>query len=225
MQNRRVWIRGVLATGLGGLALQQLWRHGHDYVFAEQFAEVEKGKVYRGAWQKPWPMRRIVRDQKIKTILALAHPPDHPLSIQEKALAEELGIRWVHIPIVDRRNEANSKSVSDLLEDAAKVVADPANQPVFFHGLNRASMVQIAYRTRYCGWSLERAFQEIQNTFGLVTVDHGPDYHHMEEFYETHVLPRRQAARSDRDAKAPVDEPAPTPKQAAGDSKAAAILR
>ena len=44
-------------------------------------------------------------------------------------------------------------------------------------------MVQMAYRTKYCGWTLEQATDEIARTFGLVEVSHGPDYRHMESFY------------------------------------------
>ena len=83
--------------------------------------------------------------------------------------AEELGIRWIHIPIVDLRDEGNAKDVSDLLDEAAAVLADPANQPIFFHchhGLNRASMAQIAYRTKYCGWTLDQATDEVARTVG-----------------------------------------------------------
>ena len=185
-----------LALPLVVLAAQQLWRHGHDYVLAEQFAVVDPGKVYRGAWQKPWPMRRIVHDRKIKTIVALAHPADHALAVSERDLSAELGVRWVHIPIVDLRGEGDYGSVSDQLERAVAVVADPANQPVYFHchhGINRASMLQIAYRTMHCGWSLDRATAEVAKTFGLVAVSHGPDYRHMEAFYRDRVLPRRAA--------------------------------
>src|SRR5215217_334299 len=104
MSNRRRWIRRGLLAALLGLVAQQAWRHGRDYVFADQFAVVEPGKIYRGAWQQPWPMKRVVQQYKIKTVLALAHPPDHPLAIREKAMAEELGYRWIHIPIVDERS-------------------------------------------------------------------------------------------------------------------------
>ena len=72
------------------------------------------------------------------------------------------------------------------------MLADPANYPVFFHchhGINRTSMVQIAYRTKYCGWTLEQAADEIERTVGLVKVNHGPDYRHMVSFYENRVLP------------------------------------
>lgn len=196
MTAARRWARRCLILGLIALACQQVWRHGHDYVFADQFAEVEPGRIYRGAWQQPWPMRRIVRDRKIKTIVALAHAPDHPLAVREKALAAELGVRWLHIPIVDERNTGNPKSVFDPIARAAAALADPANQPVYFHchhGVNRASMVQIAYRTLHNGWTLEQASDEIARTFGLRKVNQGPDYRIMADFYAEKVLPARSA--------------------------------
>lgn len=194
MTARRKWIRRALILGLAVLACEQTWRHGHDYLFAERFAVVEPGRIYRGAWQKDWPMRRIIRDRQIKTIVALAHPMSHPLPQQEQALAKELGVRWIHVPIVDKRETGDRRSVSDLLEIAAAELANPANQPVYFHchhGINRASMVQMAYRMLYCGWDLERAGSEIDHNFGLVEVSRGPDYRHMESFYQERVLPRR----------------------------------
>jgi Tyrosine phosphatase family len=196
--NRRTWIRRTLVAGAAGLGAHQLWRHGHDYIFLEQFRVVEPGRIYRGAWQKSWPMRRLVRDYKIRTVLALAHPPEHPLSIRERALSKELGFRWIHIPIVDQRgtqDRAAEEAISDLLDSAAAVIADAANYPLYFHchhGLNRTSMAQIAYRTRYCGWTLDQAVDEIDRSVGLVTVSHGPDYRHMVSFYENRVLPSRR---------------------------------
>jgi hypothetical protein len=209
MTARRLWARRALILGLLVLAVEQTWRHGHDYVFADRFAEVEPGRIYRGAWQKPWPMRRVVRDYHIKTIVALAHPPEHALPQQEQALARELGVRWVHVPIVDLRGLNDREAISDQLEVAAALVADPKNQPVYFHchhGINRASMVQMAYRMLYRGWTLEQASDEIERTFGLVEASRGPDYRHMEEFYRDRVLPRRLVVR-----------PGPSPETARSD--------
>ena len=198
--NRRTWIRWGFGVTLGGIAIEQTWRHGRDYVFADRFAEVVPGKLYRGAWQQPWPMRRLVRDYKIKTVVALAHPDSHPLSIREKALAKELGFRWVHIPIVDERGQKDYRAINEKLENAAAELANPDNYPLYFHchhGINRASMVQMAYRTKYCGWTLEQATDEISRTFGLIEVSKGPDYRHMQSFYVERVLPFRKPAGSD----------------------------
>src|SRR5436305_11443437 len=209
MTNRRIWLRRGFLGGLAIVCGQQAWRHGRDYIFADRLAEIEPGRIYRGAWQKPWPMRRLVRDYHIKTVVALAHPPDHALPVQEKALAGELGVRWLHVPIVDVRGTNDRQAISDQLEIAAAAVADPKNQPVYFHchhGINRASMVQMAYRMLYCGWTLEQASDEIERTFGLVEASRGPDYRHMEEFYRDRVLPRRLVA-----------QPRPSPETARSD--------
>src|SRR3954451_666236 len=121
MMNRRVWVRRGFLAALAGLAGEQLWRHGRDYVFTDQFAVVVPGKIYRGAWQQPWPMRRIVSDYKIKTVLALAHPPGHPLAVREQELARELGFKWVHVPIVDERGTKDYRVINEKLEQAAAV--------------------------------------------------------------------------------------------------------
>lgn len=208
MSNRRRWTRRLLVAGLVVLAGEQTWRHGHDYLFADRFATVEPGRIYRGAWQKDWPMRRIVRDCQIKTVVALAHTADHDLAVREAALSKELGFRWVHIPIVDFRGENERVNVSDQLEAAAAAIADPKNQPVYFHchhGINRTSMAQMAYRMLYCDWTLEQASEEIDRRFGLVEASRGPDYRHMERFYRERVLPRRLVA-----------QPAAEPVQTAG---------
>ena len=97
---------------------------------------------------------------------------------------------------------AAEDAISDLLDQAAAVLADASTYPIFFHchhGLNRTSMVQIAYRTKYCGWNLTQAADEIERSVGLVKVNHGPDYRHMVSFYENRVLPLREQ-RSSRSA-------------------------
>ncbi|SIO03398.1 Tyrosine phosphatase family protein [Singulisphaera sp. GP187] len=201
MLPHRIWRRRLLAGALLIVACHQIWRHGQDYVFIDKFAVVVPGRIYRGAWQQDWPMHRLVRDYQIKTVVALAHPPESPLVAKEKALADELGFRWIHIPIVDRRATGVSRSLLDSLEKAADELAAPENQPVYFHchhGINRASMVQIAYRTLHCGWTLERATEEISRSFGLKEVAHGPDYRQMTAFYNERVLPRRQTRLNQR---------------------------
>ena len=191
---RRAWILRGMAAGLVALACQQVWRHGRDYVFADRFAVVEPGKIYRGAWQQPWPMRRLIRTYRIKTILALAHPSDHPLAARERALARELGVRWIHVPIAERRGFHGSPILFDRLEEAAAVLGNPDNYPIYFHchhGINRASMAQVAYRTKCCGWTFERAADEIVRNFGLTRSMSGPDYRRIQRFYAQRVQPHR----------------------------------
>jgi protein tyrosine/serine phosphatase len=196
MTNRRRWIRGLLLACLVAFGAEQTWRHGHDYVFPENFAEIVEGKIYRGAWLKPWPLRKVVGEHKIKTVVALAHPDDSPMVASERDLGKELGFKFIHIPIVEDRLDPDRKLLYSRLEEAAAEIAKPENQPVLFHchhGVNRASMAQMAYRMIYCGWTLEQSQKEIADTFGLKEVNKGPDYRHMAGFYRERVLPLRAA--------------------------------
>lgn len=196
---RRVWTRRALWVGVALLACQQAWRHGHSYVVPVRFVEVVPGRLYRGAWQRDWPMRRIVRDYHIKTILALAHPPRHDLPLKEEGLAAELGVRWVHIPILDDPAAADGRSLHDLLDQAADVLGDPENQPVYFHchhGIVRASMVQVAYRLRHSGWTVDQALAEIHDRLKIRDLDQGADRERLVAYYRDRILPSRRVARS-----------------------------
>ena len=196
MISRRLILRWTLIVAACLFAVEQLWRHTYDYLLPEQFAVVEDGKIYRGAWQMTWPMKRIVRQHDIKTVVALAHPPESSWVKQEKALAEQMGVRFVHVPIVDDRDDEESELLYNRIEEAAAEIANPANQPVYFHchhGINRASMVHMAYRMLYEGYTLDEAEAEIASQFGLKEVNKGPDYRHMRGFYTARVLPRRAA--------------------------------
>ena len=126
MSKPKLWLRRGLVVALVAVACEQAWRHGHDYVFADQFAVVDAGTIYRGAWQKSWPMRRIIRLEHLRTIIA-AWPirSEHALSVREKApAAESMGVRWVHI--LDRRRAADGRGKGDLRPDRA---APPRRSP------------------------------------------------------------------------------------------------
>jgi hypothetical protein len=204
--NRRRWSLRLAGLGLGAFAGEQLWRHGHDHVLIAKFGEVEPGRIYRGAWQKPWPMRRLLRGYAIRTVVALAHAPTHALVASERAITSAMRVDWHHVPIVDLRDASGGAGIFASLERAADLIADPRNHPVYFHchhGINRASMAQIAFRTLHGGWTLEQASDEVAKSFGLVAVNHGPDYRIMSRFYRDRVLPRRagtsgSTARADR---------------------------
>jgi hypothetical protein len=63
-------------------------------------------------------------------------------------------------------------------------------------------MAHIAFRTMISGWSLEQAEHEVASHFGLVRVNQGPDYRHMERFFQERVIPYRIAQQKAADEKA-----------------------
>ena len=96
MTRRRVWFKRLGLVALLLLIGQQVWRHGHDYVFADKFYAIEPGKVYRGAWQQTWPMKRIIRDPSIREkIAALGYIPNETPSIEEmRRYVESERLKW-----------------------------------------------------------------------------------------------------------------------------------
>ena len=121
------------------------------------------GRVIRGAWQRPWPLRRILHREQVQTILTLtAINRDDPKYVEQDKIVREEGIGWLIIPM------RGSTATLEQLATAADLATDPSRQPVFFHcvaGHHRSNLVQAAIRIRHQGWTASRAWAE------LITLD------------------------------------------------------
>jgi len=75
---------------------------------------------------------------------------------EESAKAKELGLRYFHIPF----DSANPKP--EAVDEFLKVMAEPANRPVFIHctTANRVGAFWMIYRVLKDGWKLEDAEEE-----------------------------------------------------------------
>lgn len=128
-------------------------------LFLKRFAVVEPGRITRGAWQRPGPLRRLIRDEHLRTIVTLtAINRDDPKYISQKAAIEGTGVDWIVIPM------RGSRATLEQMTEVADLLADPSRQPVFFHcvgGHHRSNLVQAAYRIRHQGWSADRAWSEV----------------------------------------------------------------
>ncbi len=155
MTYRRIGLLAIGCLGLVGPALASSW----DHVFTKRVAVVEPGQIIRGAWQKPGPLARLIRSEKIRTVVTLtAINRDDPKYEAQDAVIRQTGVDWVTIPM------RGSTATVDQMAEAADLIADPSRQPVFFHcvgGHHRSNLVQAAYRMRHNRWSAERAWQEV----------------------------------------------------------------
>ncbi|WP_422923547.1 protein-tyrosine phosphatase family protein [Singulisphaera sp. PoT] len=145
----------IAAATLAGVVLAAYW----DDLFEKRVAVVVPGRVIRGAWQRPGPLRRIIGREKIRTIVTLtAINRDDPKYVEQDRVVRETGVDWVIVPM------RGSTATLDQLVEAADLLADPARGPVFFHcvaGHHRSNLVHAAYRIRHQGWSAERAWAEV----------------------------------------------------------------
>ena len=129
------------------------------FFWPKRFAVVEAGQIYRGGWQTPRMLRRILQQYEIKTLLNVACKPDEPYAAGEGPVARELGVMWNKILM-----PGTGLATLEQLDEAADILADPANRPIFIHcaaGVHRTNMSLAAYRLKYCGWSLDQALDEM----------------------------------------------------------------
>ncbi len=156
--DRRTWIK-IAAGSVGApAALWGAWQF-RDEVFEKRFAVVVPGQLYRGAWQRPIPLRRILARERIKTVVTLtAINKDDPKYVDQAKVLGPLGIGWRFVPI------HGSYATVKQMARAADLLADPGLHPIFFHciaGHHRSSQAHAAYRMQHDGWTPARAWAEV----------------------------------------------------------------
>lgn len=175
--NRRRWIVLVSLVSAGGLSLAAA--ETKYYFLPKRFHVVEAGEIYRGGWQKPNPLRRILVDHHIKTVLNVACNPPEQDAAGEGAVVRELGVGWHKILM-----PGTGCGTFEQLDEAADVIADPANRPIFVHcaaGVHRTNTAIAAFRIKHCGWSVEQAFAEM-GRYGFDPKRDGVQMQHLRRF-------------------------------------------
>jgi hypothetical protein len=149
----------LLTAGLVGCAL--VWHVRRDDWFEKRVRVVLPGRLVRGAWQRPGPLRRIIGREGIKTILTLTAINSSDAKFREQAsVLRKVGIRWFILPM------RGSRATAEQMALAADMLADPACQPVFFHcvaGHHRTSLAHAAYLIRHEGYTAEQAWQAVSS--------------------------------------------------------------
>ena len=156
---RRAWLKVALGSTVAApLASYAAWQWRDEW-FEKRVAVVVPGRIIRGAWQSPRPLRRIIAREQIKTILTLtAINPDDPKYVEQERVVREAGVGWRFVPI------KGSYASLDQMAEAVAILDDPALQPIFYHcvaGHHRSSQVQAAYRIAVEGWTSGRAWAEV----------------------------------------------------------------
>ena len=126
------------------------------------FHQVDDG-LYRGGQPSPEGIRQLAQ-MGIKTVINLRQPSR--TSALERRLVEQLGMRWVNLPMWFWWRPSDRQ-----IRQFLAMTADPASRPVFVHcrqGWNRAGILVAVYRVVHNGWTPRRAYQEARQQ-GLVS--------------------------------------------------------
>ncbi|MCL2330023.1 MAG: tyrosine-protein phosphatase [Phycisphaerae bacterium] len=173
----------VLIAGLISLGI---WRQ--RYVTPKNFAEVIPEHLYRSAAMEARPMKRILDQHKIHTILTLlAYDPKDPLQEQEIKIAKEKNIRLERIGL-----PKNGCGKFEDLERGAAIIANESTHPLLVHcaaGSNRTGAVVAVWRMKYCGWDFDRTFAEVEK-YTPISDELKP---HLKQFYQERIVATRPA--------------------------------
>jgi tyrosine-protein phosphatase SIW14 len=136
-----------------------LWDH-RGYCFTDHFREINPGRIYAGGYQYRWPLQRILRKYKIRTVLALREGDDAYES-QERRVLDKANVRFHKIVIPYKVSDDERIAV---IEQAIDFISDEKNQPVYVHcwaGCHRTGAVVAIYRVSRCNWSESMARAEL----------------------------------------------------------------
>jgi len=154
--NRR-W-RRRLAFALVAFGVYGAIAARYEYL-EKRVVQVEPGLV-RGAWQRPWPLERVIERAGIRTIITLTAINTHdPKYVDQLGVVERTGVDWILVPM------RGSTATIEQLAAAADLMEDPKRRPVYFHcvaGHHRTNLALAAYRIRHQGWTAEQAWNELE---------------------------------------------------------------
>ena len=161
MTRRRLIQLGLGLAGGLAVAVIALAIVNRNEWFEKRVKVIHPGRLVRGAWQRPTPLRRIIAREGIKTIVTLTaiNSTDHKFIDQTKVVREQ-GIDWIVIPM------RGSRATVEQMAIAADLLADPDRQPVFFHcvaGHHRTSLAHAAYLVRHEGYTAEEAWSVVSS--------------------------------------------------------------
>ena len=114
----------------------------------------------------------------IKTVIDLR---DDPTSY-EKSSAEAAGMKYVSIPMSDKKKPSN-----DMIEAFLAITKDETNLPVYVHcvgGRHRTGLIGAIYRFNQYGWDFDQVYREMKNYDYYSRWGHGAIKDYVQEYYQ-----------------------------------------
>lgn len=159
---------------------------------------------YRGAQPKPEDYKTLAA-LGIKTIIDLRDDA----TTYEKSGAEAVGIRYVNIPMNDKR-----KPPEEQVNAFLAITKDAANRPFYVHcagGRHRTGLAGAVYRFNEYGWDFDQVYEEMKNYDYYSRWGHGAIKDYVEEYYVRMKANKPFAPAADANQVKPPTEPVTAP--------------
>jgi len=146
------------------------------YVKIKNFGQMDD-RFYRGAQPKETDYKDLAA-LGIKTVIDLTEDPKP----YEKTTVESLGMRYINIPMVDKKYPT-----AEATEAFLKTVADPNTGKFFVHcagGRHRTGAMGAVYRYEFYGWNFDQVYQEMKTYDFYTSFGHGAFKDFVKDYYD-----------------------------------------
>jgi tyrosine-protein phosphatase SIW14 len=130
----------------------------------KNFHVVREGVLYRSAQLTPAGLRRVVHDQRIRTVVNLREGTA-AVDLTEEEYCRRQEIRFIRLLPKSWDDSAGKAEVDDNVRVFLDVMRDPANYPVLVHcfaGIHRTGAYCAVYRMEFEGWDNAKAIAEVK---------------------------------------------------------------
>ena len=141
----------------------------------KNFGQMDE-RFYRGARPKQEDFKDLAA-LGIKTVIDLRDDP----APYEKPLVESLGMKYVNIPMMDKKYPT-----AEVTEMFLKTVNDPATGKFFVHcagGRHRTGAMGAVYRFQFYDWTLDQAYKEMKQYDFYTSWGHQAFKDFVEDYY------------------------------------------
>ena len=132
---------------------------------------------YRGGRPKPEELQTLAA-MGVRTIIDLT---DNSLE-KEKPAVEAAGMRYVNIPIVDKKNPSDAQ-IAEFL----KIANDPATGKFYVHcagGRHRTGVMAALYRFNHDNWNFDQAYAEMLKFDFYTSNGHGKQLDFIKDYWQ-----------------------------------------
>jgi protein tyrosine phosphatase (PTP) superfamily phosphohydrolase (DUF442 family) len=143
----------------------------------KNFGQMDE-RFYRGAQPKDLEDYKALASLGIKTIIDL----QDDTTDYEKPMAESLGMKYVHIPMVAKKYPTEEATALFL-----KTVGDPQTGKFYVHcagGRHRTGAMGAVYRYKFYHWNFEQVYKEMKQYDFYTSWGHGAFKDFVKDYYD-----------------------------------------
>lgn len=166
----------ALVFALPSLSLAKSKEDKFPSIKISNFGQLDE-QFYRGARPKPEDLKSLAA-LGIKTVIDLT---DNSME-REKPAVEAAGMRYVNIPIVDKK-APSAGQINEFL----KVAGDPATGKFYVHcagGRHRTGLMAAVYRFNHNNWNFDQAYAEMLQYDFYTSNGHGKQLDFVRDYWQ-----------------------------------------